>query len=216
MEKLRIIYIEDNQDDAELARFLLSEELDRPFEIRRVETREDFLDTAKTFKPEIILSDVNLPGYSGIEALQDAMAAYPDIPFIMVTGTMSEELAADFIKSGAWDFVIKERLFRLATAIKSSLVLKAEKEKQRATQEKLRESEERLELAMKGSQDGFWDWDIKTGQQYFSGRWNEMRGYAHSETILDRKEWEELIHPEDLDEVQAGLEKVFLDQLDHF
>ena len=216
MDKLRIIFIEDNQEDADLAGFLLSEELDRPFEIRRVETREDFLNTAEAFKPEIILSDVNLPRYSGIEALQDAMTSYPDIPFIIVTGTMSEELAADFIKSGAWDYVIKERLIRLATAVKNSLILKAEKDKQRATLTKLQESEERFALAMQGSQDGLWDWDMKTDQQYFSGRWNEMRGYAPSETILDRKEWLKLIHPEDLAEVSASLEDHFAGKSNYF
>ncbi len=216
MDKLRIIFIEDNQEDADLAGFLLSEELDRPFEIRRVETREDFLNTAEAFEPEIILSDVNLPRYSGIEALQDAMTSYPDIPFIIVTGTMSEELAADFIKSGAWDYVIKERLIRLATAVKNSLILKAEKDKQRATLTKLQESEERFALAMRGSQDGLWDWDMKTDQQYFSGRWNEMRGYAPSETILDRKEWLKLIHPEDLAEVSASLEDHFAGKSNYF
>lgn len=216
METLRIIYIEDNQDDADLARFLLAEELDRPFEIKRVETKEDFLNTAEAFTPEIILSDVNLPGYSGHEALQDAIAIFPDVPFIMVTGTMSEELAADFIKSGAWDYVMKERLIRLATAVKSSLELKAEKEKQRATLAKLQESEERFALAMAGSQDGLWDWDLKTGQQYFSGRWNEMRGYSRAETVLDRKEWEALIHPEDRLEVLTGLKDHFEGRSEHF
>jgi PAS domain S-box-containing protein len=216
MEALRIIYIEDNQEDADLAGFLLSEELDRPFEIRRVETREDFLNTAEAFKPEIILSDVNLPEYSGIEALQDAKTSYPDIPFIMVTGTMSEEVAADFIKSGAWDYVIKERLIRLPTAIKNSLLLRAEKEKQKATLEKLRDSEERFALAMQGSQDGLWDWDMKTDQQYFSGRWKEIRGFAPSETILDRKEWLKLIHPVDLVEIMASLEDHFAGKSNYF
>jgi len=105
METLRIIYIEDNPEDADLAGFLLSEELDRPFEIRRVETKEEFFNTAKTFYPDIILSDVALPGYSGFEALKDARSAFSNIPFIMVTGTLSEEMAADSIKSGAWDHV---------------------------------------------------------------------------------------------------------------
>ena len=216
METLRIIYIEDNPEDADLAGFLLSEELNRPFEIRRVETKEELFNTAKTFHPDIILSDVSLPSYSGFEALKDAQNSFPDIPFIMVTGTLSEEMAADSIKSGAWDYVIKERLIRLSTAVKSSLVLKAEKDKQTVTLDRLRESEERFALALQGSQDGIWDWDMKTNKQYFSGRMNEMLGYNYSETIIDHKKWIELFHPEDKESVLNELEKHLAGKSEHF
>ncbi|MCK5136303.1 MAG: response regulator [Bacteroidales bacterium] len=216
MEKLKIIYIEDNPEDADLARFLLSEELDRPFEIRRVETKEEFFNTAKTFYPDIILCDVTLPAYSGFEALEDAKSAFSDIPFIMVTGTLSEEMAADSIKSGAWDYVIKERLIRLAAAVKGSLVLKAEKDKQATILEKLRESEERFALAMQGSQDGVWDWDTKTNMQYLSGRWNEMLGFGHSEVTMDHDDWLDYIHPEDRADTLKKFKKHLSGKSDHF
>lgn len=216
MEKLRILFIEDNPEDVELASFLLKKELDRPIEIRTAETKEEFFNIATSFHPHIILSDVNLPLYSGSEALKDSINAFPEIPFIMVTGTMSEEVAADFIKSGAWDYVMKERLIRLVTAVKSSLTLKAVRAKQAATLEKLRVSEERFTLAMKGTQDAIWDWDLETGKQYFSGRWNEMRGYEYSETIIDRKDLLELIHSEDRENVIKELRKHFSLKSDHF
>jgi len=216
MKKLNIIYIEDSQEDADLAGFLLSEKLNQPFVIKRVETKKDFFNTANEFYPDIILSDVNLPGYSGNEALQDAAHAFPEIPFIMVTGTMSEEVAADFIKAGAWDYVIKERLIRLVRAVESSLELKDERDKKAMIQEKLVVSKERLALAMQGSQDAIWDWDIKTGKQYFSGRWNEIRGYDPSETILNREEWVKLVYHGDLEDISIELEKHLSGETEYF
>lgn len=74
----------------------------------------------------------------------------------------------------------------------------------------LREREERLELVMRGTNDGIWDWDLKTNHVYFSPRWKGMLGYEDHELANHFDEWRSLIHPEDLDralaEVQAHIE----------
>jgi PAS domain S-box-containing protein len=68
----------------------------------------------------------------------------------------------------------------------------------------LRVTNERLDLALRGATDGIWDWDLVTGQMYFSPRWKEMLGYADNE-IGDRfKEWETRLHPEDRDRALAA------------
>lgn len=70
----------------------------------------------------------------------------------------------------------------------------------------LQESQERLELALKGTTDGIWDWDIKTGEVYFSPRWKEMLGYADGELPNEFATWERLIHPDDREEALAVLQ----------
>ena len=73
----------------------------------------------------------------------------------------------------------------------------------------LRVSNERLDLALRGTTDGIWDWDLVTGQMYFSPRWKEMLGYADDE-IGDRfKEWETRLHPEDRDRALAAFRDYF-------
>ena len=66
------------------------------------------------------------------------------------------------------------------------------------TIEALRESRERFELAMLGSRDGIWDWDIARGIVYFSPRWKELLGYRDEDLVNEFATWEMLIHPEDL------------------
>ena len=71
---------------------------------------------------------------------------------------------------------------------------------------KLKESEERFALAMMGSQDGLWDWNLLTGKVYFSPRWKNMLGYAENEIENIFSEWERLVHPEELDRVLSNIQ----------
>jgi diguanylate cyclase (GGDEF)-like protein/PAS domain S-box-containing protein len=68
-------------------------------------------------------------------------------------------------------------------------------------EEKLRQSEQRLALVMRGTNDGIWDFDLETGDIYFSPRWKEMLGYRESEIAHRFNDWQDLIHPEDLGRV---------------
>ena len=73
----------------------------------------------------------------------------------------------------------------------------------------LRVSNERLDLALKGTTDGIWDWDIVTGRIYFSPRWKEMLGYADNEVGDTFKEWETRLHPDDRTRAFATIEDYF-------
>ena len=72
--------------------------------------------------------------------------------------------------------------------------------------EALRASEERWELALRGTNDGFWDWDAIRNEVFFSERWKEMIGYAEHEIGQSPAEWEERVHPEDLARVQQAIQ----------
>lgn len=71
----------------------------------------------------------------------------------------------------------------------------------------LRESEERWQLALRGNNDGIWDWNIKTNECFYSNRWYEMFGYSEKEISKDIGEWRNRIHPEDINRVKVGIKK---------
>ena len=73
------------------------------------------------FRPDIILSDYHLPGFSGQEALKIAQERYPDIPFIFWSGVLGDDAAVELIKQGATDYVLKDRPARLPSVILRAL-----------------------------------------------------------------------------------------------
>ncbi|WP_262967291.1 HD domain-containing phosphohydrolase [Methylobacter psychrophilus] len=117
---LRILHLEDSPADAELIRHLLRKAgLD--VTLLRVETRDQFVAQLEEFKPDLILADYHLPEFDGLQALAIARQKVPLIPFIFVTGIMGEDIAIETLKKGASDYIIKDRLARLPTAIKQAL-----------------------------------------------------------------------------------------------
>lgn len=133
---LHILMLEDDPLDAELntQQLLLLEEYN--CKVKLVSERKSYIDALDEYTPDIILCDYNLPDYTGLEAMNYLMSKNPFIPFIFVTGAMNEETAADAIKAGAWDYVVKDRLFRLPLAVKSVLKLREEKKIAAVAEEK--------------------------------------------------------------------------------
>ena len=82
---LRILLIEDSADDADLLRFQL-EDAGLSFELRCASSERTLLDTLETFTPTVAVSDLNLPGYSGLAALSLLHARWPDMPLVLLTG----------------------------------------------------------------------------------------------------------------------------------
>ncbi len=151
---LKILILEDSTADAEITRRLLIKEKPNT-EIRLATNKETYLQLLKEFQPDIILSDHSLPQFNSTDALFISQQLYPDIPFIMVTGTVSEEFAADIIKLGADDYILKDRLNRLPSAIDTALKQRiAEKEKQEAKL-KIIESETNLRAIFENTSEGF-------------------------------------------------------------
>jgi CheY-like chemotaxis protein len=88
---------------------------------KRVETRGDFLRELQHNTPDIILSDHGLPSFDGFTALAIAKDQCPDVPFIFVTGSLGERKAVETVKSGAADYVLKERPADLVAAVQRAL-----------------------------------------------------------------------------------------------
>jgi len=119
-KELRVLMLEDLEEDAGLIERALIKE-DFQMKYLRVDEREEFIASLDTFKPDIILSDHSLPQFNSIEALKICQEKQYRGPFILVTGTVSDEFAVTCIKQGADDYVLKSNLTRLPLAIKSAI-----------------------------------------------------------------------------------------------
>src|ERR1700723_1237840 len=116
----RILILEDEAWDAELAqRLLTSAGLSLTAVV--VDTRVAFVEQLAAFRPDVILSDYHLPGFSGQEALKIAQELHPDIPFIIWSGVLGDEAAVELIKQGATDYVLKDRPARLPSVVLRAL-----------------------------------------------------------------------------------------------
>lgn len=144
-ETLRILILEDNPADAELVQFEL-QEAGIAFTAKVVITEADFLRGLQEFTPDLILSDYNLPDYNGTLALAESKRQYPDVPFILVTGAIGEDRAVEILTQGAKDYVMKNRLSRLAPAVRRALAEGKEHRARKEAEEKLHETYKNLEI----------------------------------------------------------------------
>jgi len=135
---MKILILEDSINDFEL----IIHELRRtgiPFESRRVETEDQYVEALHQFKPDLILTDYALPGFDGITALRLAQEHVPLVPVIVVTGVLDDKTESSLVAAGASDFVSKDHFSHLATAITRSMQIA-----------RVREERDRVEGALSG------------------------------------------------------------------
>lgn len=145
MEKaaVRILILEDVPSDAKLIEHVLRKGgID--FVRQVVEDRKSFLESLDRFSPDIVLSDYSLPGFDGETALKIAIEKTPEMPFIFVSGAVGEEFAVGLLKSGATDFVLKDRISRLPLCVKRALEGAEEKRILRKAEDDLQKAHQRL------------------------------------------------------------------------
>lgn len=142
---IRILMVEDSALDAELITLQLRR-AGLPFTVERTWSDQGMRDALATHDFDVILADHVLPGFSGDLALELAGALAPEVPFIFVSGTLSEELAVEALKRGARDYVVKSRLQRLPDAILRAINEAQERRRLLQVENELRESHQRLRL----------------------------------------------------------------------
>ncbi|NOR82644.1 MAG: PAS domain S-box protein, partial [Ardenticatenales bacterium] len=151
---LRLLLLEDNRYDAELAIATLEE---AGYECRweRVETEDEFVARLARAGTEydLILADYSLPAFDGLTALRKFVERELDIPFILVSGTLGEEIAIESLRAGATDYVLKDRISRLAPVVKRALRERDERRERRRAQEAVRSSEARWRSLTENSAD---------------------------------------------------------------
>src|SRR5579872_4269225 len=119
-QSLKILHIEDIQSDAELVERTLKRS-GVTFEKLIVDTRDEYVKALDEFNPDVILSDHSLPAFNSLEALKILKESGRNIPFILITATVSEEFAVSVMKEGASDYVLKDRLHRLPNAVVNAI-----------------------------------------------------------------------------------------------
>jgi DNA-binding NtrC family response regulator len=151
---LKLLIVEDSQDDADLVVAELKLAGFAP-EWKRVETEAAFLSEIKT-SPDVILSDFSMPQFSGLKAAALLRASGLEIPFILISGTVGEEVAVEAMKHGATDYLLKDRIARLGTAVEQALEQKRLRDERRRADEEIRRQLQELQRwheAMLGRED---------------------------------------------------------------
>jgi PAS domain S-box-containing protein len=148
---LKVLMIEDSEMDSALLSAAL-EDSGYDVQATRIETEKELRDRLQE-NWDIILSDYNLPAFSGLKALQVLTESAQDIPIIIVSGIIGEERAASVIKAGAHDFIMKDNLSSLGAAVEIQILEWKVRAETRKANRALRESEERMRVLVDGIKD---------------------------------------------------------------
>ncbi len=119
-QHLKILLLEDSITDAELIKRALNKD-SKQVDFHLAMDKKSFVQALETFSPDVVLSDHSLPQFNSAEALKITRQWLMHVPFILVTGTVSEEFAAEMMKLGADDYILKDRMGRLPGAIEAAL-----------------------------------------------------------------------------------------------
>lgn len=178
MSPIHIVHLEDDPADAELVQARL-EAAGLSYQITHVQTGAEFNEALRQSTPDIILADFHLPMYDGMSALRLTQEICPTVPFIFVSGTLGEDAAIQGLTEGATDYVLKQKLSRLAPAVKRALH-EAENWRQRQrAEEELR----KLSQAVAQSASIIVITDTQGRIEYANPRFTETSGYTLAEAL---------------------------------
>jgi PAS domain S-box-containing protein len=227
--KVGILLVEDNEDDAF---FILTELKKGGIEhvAKCVSQRDEFISALAEFKPDLVLSDYKLPEFAEMEPLRLVREQSPDLPFILVTGALGEELSVEVIKEGATDYILKDRLIRLVPAVERALREAEERRRRREADELLKkqheqlqrqnvalqESEERFRQLAENIREVFWMTDTQKNETiYVSPGYEAVWGRSCRRLYESARDWVDAIHRDDRERVlKAALEKQVLGEYD--
>ena len=211
MEKvLRVLMLEDAPTDAEL----IEHELRKAgiaFNSKRVATREAFVHALEDFCPDIILSDYKLPDFDGMAALEIVRRDYPEVPVIMVTGAFSDLDAVELLTAGAKDYILKDRLARLAPAVQRALAAEQVVRARKAAEKALQESEARYRRITEGLTDYQYTVLIENGHAVKttqSPACVAVTGYKAAEFVANPYLWIQMVHPDDREFVTEHVRQI--------
>jgi two-component system, NarL family, sensor histidine kinase UhpB len=196
--------LEDNPIDARIIQKTLSH-ASFPTEFTVTASGEEYIHRLNEHPFDLILCDYQLPGFDAIKALHARNEKNSSIPFILVTGAVSEETAIGIIKEGANDYILKDRLQRLPLAIEKALKKQQLRFDKQSVEASLSQLTERFHLAAKTSLDVIWDYDLEKGLIYCSDAIEKIIGSTLTESVRPHY-LKKFIHPDDL----ATIERSFI------
>ncbi len=171
---------------------------------------EKAIQRANSLRPDLVLMDIKLKGkMDGIEAA-DVIRKTLYLPVIFLTAFADETTLRRASITEAFGYILKPFEERELNIHIEMALYKHRMEK------KLRESEERYSLAIQGSKDGVWDWDIRMGRVFYSPHWKEILGYSEAEIGDSPEAWFQLIHPDDVERFKLDLSDHLAGLTPHF
>ncbi len=204
---LHVLLLEDSAADADLILHELRRGGYEPV-ARRVVSRGEMLEALSDGSWQIVLLDYSLKdGETALEALASLAEFSLDLPAILVAGVIGAEEVADALRVGARDFVSKGNLTRLVPAVARELAQVEARRQQRDGEEALRQSEQRLRLALDAGGMGWWENDLVSGQLHLSDKLELMFGLEPGAFGGTYAEFIGLVHPDDRELVGASIEQ---------
>ncbi len=206
-QRLRVLQVEDSPTDA----VLIVRALERAgFDVvaDRAENAAQMRAALASTPFDVIISDYLLPQFDAPGALRVLHDSGADIPFIVVSGTIGEDVAVLMMRAGAHDYILKDNLTRLQPAISREIAEAQTRRARQAAESALRESEERLALAIDATQLGTFDFNPQTGQLIWSQYGKRHFGLSPEATVSGDQLWS-AIHPEDRQRVQTFIDAAF-------
>ena len=189
---LRILLLEDNPRDVKLSTLCLRRSKVN-FELDAAASAEEFERLLRQQSYDVILADFRVPGWNGLEAFRLARGLRKEVPFILVTGTLGDEVAIECIKAGIDDYILKDRIERLPLAINSALAKHTAK-LERAS------AEARFQRLIENSADGISVTDESEAIVYISPAIEKILGYRPEE-VVGRTRFD-FVHPEDRESIR--------------
>ncbi|MES2704498.1 MAG: PAS domain S-box protein [Bacteroidota bacterium] len=208
MKKLNLLLLEDESMDAYLIRKVL-EKSGMLFDMEVIDSRHAFIAALEHNTYDLIIADHSLPQFDAIEAMEITKKKKLPVPFILITGSVSEEFAVSAMKNGAYDYILKDRLQRLPGAVSNCIDKYNLERDRRQYYDELQAREQVMKEAEKLAGFGSWKTDFTTQITYWSDEFYRILEYDDREITPCFENFLSKVHPDDRDRVSAIHEQAY-------
>ncbi len=211
---LNILIVDDDEDDYFLTHAILVEVYGDQIDVDWISSYEPAIESLLSGRHSLCLLDFKLGSRTGLDLLEVVLARGCRTPIIMLTGNADCGVDVTMIEAGAADYLVKGRFGgpQLERSIRNAMGFGVERSQALET---LRRSEERYALAVRGSNDGLWDWDLTTERVYYAPRWKEILGYEEEQIGDSILEWFNRVNPEDAERVKTEVSNHLAGETSH-
>jgi two-component system cell cycle sensor histidine kinase/response regulator CckA len=180
---IKVLHLEDNPADAQLCLYKLRAG-GLHVEVENARSGKEFREKIQSSAYDLILGDYRLPDWSGLDAVHWLRVSDVNTPFILITGTLGDELAVECIKRGATDYVLKENLDRLPLAVRRALQEQTVREERDRAERELRLREQEYRSVIVGAPYGIYRADVAGNVLMVNPALVAMLGYETEDEVM--------------------------------